>query len=143
MFQVFTVPLKSLQPSQLYICRNDLTAFQDAGQLERLDRFVPVPVYPLEGRLVLTAGHTRALAALRAGLPRIRACWEQEKLNWDAYRTCLIWCHQAGIYTIADLNDRVVDQTFYEQAWVRRWQALSEEMDAQVPIEVGAGLRNC
>jgi hypothetical protein len=115
MDEPFVLSLQEIQPSQLYINRAKLALVRAAtGPLE------PLPVKRLAGRVVLTDGHTRALAAWLAGRPRLEICWDGDELDWEAYEICVAWCDDAGIRTVADLASRVVTPEDYEVVWLRR-----------------------
>lgn len=122
----FRVEISSIQPSQLYVCREKLTAVEraiDAGEC-----LEPIPVKELDGRLIFSDGHTRALAALLRGESQIEACWEDEPLDWDEYRICVEWCLAEGIRTASDLRGRVIPAHEYETVWIGRCQAMHEEL---------------
>jgi len=70
--------------------------------------------------VIFTDGHTRALAAYLSGIPEIPVFWDDDELNWEAYRICMKWCKEEGIYTTADLEDRVVCPGKYETLWIKR-----------------------
>ena len=115
MNEVFVQRLDQIQPSQLYVSEAKLAQVQEApGLLE------PLPVKRLAGRVVLTDGHTRALAAWQAGHARIEVYWDQDELDWEAYGICVAWCDEAGIRTVADLAGRVVSPADYEVLWLQR-----------------------
>jgi hypothetical protein len=115
MNEVFVLRLDEIQPSQLYISEVKLARVQqEPGLLEAL------PVKRLAGRVVLTDGHTRALAAWLAGRSRIDVYWDRDELDWQAYEICVAWCDEAGIRTVADLAGRVVSPGEYEVLWLQR-----------------------
>lgn len=125
MNEVFVLHMDEIQPSQLYVSEAKLAQVQEEpGLLESL------PVRRLAGRVVLTDGHTRALAAWQAGRHRIEVYWDQDELDWEAHEICVAWCDEAGIRTVADLADRVVSPGEYEVVWLQRCarmqQALAE-----------------
>ena len=125
----FRVALAALQPSQLFICSDKLAEVRRRARLTGVDALEPVPVRTLGGDLVLTDGHTRALAALLAGRTEVRACWETGGLDWEAYRICVRWCAQEGIRTVADLGGRVVSARDYEGLWLARCRAMHERLE--------------
>jgi len=124
----FVVDLLELQPSQLYISAEKLTRVLTVLDLSRPESLTPLPVKRLSGRLVLTDGHTRAFAAYRAGLDRVRVCWDTDDLDWEAYEICVGWCVQEGVRTIADLEGRIIDATDYERLWFERCAAMQRKL---------------
>ena len=113
----FTVSIDHVRPSQLYVSqrklREVLTWFDSDG-------YDPLPVVELDGDLVLTDGHTRAFAAHLRGADELRVAPDDDDLSLDAYRTCLGWCRDEGITSIADLAGRVLDEGAYEERWIER-----------------------
>lgn len=97
----------------------------DASALE------PVPVRRYGERLVLTDGHTRALAAYRAGLEEIVVVPDEDDLDDEAYAVCVGWCRDAGVESVADLDERVVDAEAYERLWLDRCRALHRDLAAR------------
>lgn len=122
----FDVDLSSLQPSQLYISTEKLEAVRKA--LAEGRRVEPVPVKSLDGRWVLTDGHTRALAAWMRGDRTISAVWEADELDWDAYRITVDWCLRDGVRSVADLERRVVSQADCAKLWLERCRRMHEDL---------------
>ncbi len=123
----FTIELSRLQPSQLYINREKLSVVTDAAS--RGELFDPVPVKELDERLILTDGHTRAVAAHLAGQVEIEAEWDEDELDWDAYRECVHWCLEEGVSGVAALALRVVPGEEFETLWIARCHAMQAELD--------------
>jgi hypothetical protein len=116
--------LDEMQPSQLYINRAKLARVREgASSLE------PLPVKRLAGRVVLTDGHTRALAAWLEGRSEIQVYWDQDALDWEAYGICVAWCDEAGVRTVADLAGRVVSPEEYEVAWLQRCAQMQRGLE--------------
>src|SRR5512137_637827 len=107
--------MSRLQPSQLYVSTAKLRKVQGRRRVFSARSFAPVPIKRLGRNLVLTDGHTRALAAALAGLRKIRVYWEDEELGWDLYRVCVRWCRRAGIRSVFDLRERIVPPREYER----------------------------
>ena len=124
--KIFQVKLNDLQPSQLYINTDKLEAIE-RKTIEGCD-FDPVPLKWIEARIVLTDGHTRALAAFRQGHSSISACWDDEELELEAYQVCVDWCLDVGVCTIADLDSRVVSPDQYEMLWIRRCRLMQDDL---------------
>ena len=122
------VPLRDLQPSQLYVSEVKLRAVlaawadRDPGKLE------PVPVKHYGDRLVLTDGHTRALAAHREGLDVLAVVTDTDDLDDEAYEICIRWCLDEGIRSVADLDDRVVDEETYGRLWLDRCRKMHRDL---------------
>ena len=124
----FIIKLEVMQPSQLYVSSAKLaqvTADEELGEIE------PVPVKDLDGEIVMTDGHTRALAALLAGAAEVPAVWDTDELDWEAYRICVAWCKAEGVRTIADLRDRIVGPAEYETSWHERCREMHRQLAAK------------
>ena len=85
-----------------------------------LDTQEAVSLWRLGDRLVITDGHTRALAAWLMGNDRIIARWESDPLDWEAYRICVHWCEESGIRSVPDLTGRVLNTERFRSLWLDR-----------------------
>ena len=128
MTEPFTLPLAEIQPSQLYISTAKLARLVAAWQLPELTVLDPVPVKRLDGRIIYTDGHTRAFAAYRRGFREIRAVWDEDELDWEAYRICVDWCLAEGIRTVMDLEGRLLGPADYEVLWRERCGDMQQEL---------------
>ena len=148
MNEPFFKPLEELQPSQLYISAAKLAHVQRTFDPQRPESLDPIPIKALGDRVIMTDGHTRALAALLAGLAEVPVVWDEDELDWEAYQICVDWCLTEGIRTIADLQDRVVPAAAYEVVWYQRCREMQRDLaaarllntDSQNPQEVAAAL---
>jgi hypothetical protein len=52
-------------------------------------------------------------------------------LDIDAYETCVAWCEQEGIRTVADLQGRFVSPGHYEVLWLQRCEQMQRDLDAR------------
>lgn len=120
----FMMRLDNLQPSQLFISSEKLSRIESRFDPQRLDLLEPIPVKELDGQVILTDGHTRALLAHMSGHTEIPAYWDEDQLDWDAYRICIAWCRGAQISTVADLLDRVLGPEAYQTLWIERCRQM-------------------
>lgn len=126
----FAIEIDRLQPSQLYVSQSRLARLTARVGPAEVHRLHPVPVARLDGRLVLTDGHSRTLAAWRSGRREVVAIWEEDDLDWEAYHVCVGWCLQEGISSIAQLADRVVSGREFERLWLDRCRELHRSLEA-------------
>jgi hypothetical protein len=124
----FLKKLDEIQPSQLFINSEKLCQVMERLDPPTLEFLDPVPVKELDNCLIFTDGHTRAFAAFLFGLTEIRVFWDEDDLDWDAYRICVEWCRAKGIFTIADLKDRVISPEDYEWLWRNRCREMQQEL---------------
>jgi hypothetical protein len=123
MTDVFRLALNEIQPSQLYLNRAKLARVDAAWRPRSLDTLPPVPVTCLDGRIVYTDGHHRAFAAYCSGFEELRVFWDEDlqaSIDWEAYRICVLWCRDAGIFTIHALAGRVLSMEEYTTCWLDR-----------------------
>jgi hypothetical protein len=123
--------LDELQPSQLFISSEKLTRIENENDPKWFDRLEPIPIKELDGQIVLTDGHTRALFAFLNGHSEIPVTWDEDELDWEAYRICVAWCREARIATVADLRDRVLDPETYESCWHERCRQMQHNLAQQ------------
>ncbi len=126
-----TMPLAALQPSQLYISAAKLASVEATWKPPHLETLEPIPIKALDGRIIYTDGHTRALAAFRQGYSQIPVIWDEDALDWDAYRVCVAWCLDEGITTIMKLASRIINHEDYELLWHDRCRVMQEALAAQ------------
>ncbi|MBR7010122.1 MAG: GNAT family N-acetyltransferase [Oscillospiraceae bacterium] len=120
--------LTELQPSQFYISEKKLREINEWFRPEDRSNFEPIPVKLLDRLPVMTDGHTRAVAALLAGLDAVPLVWDADELDWDMYRRCVEECRRRGVSSPADLLGRVISEMEYGEKW-DRW---CDEMHAEV-----------
>ncbi len=125
---MFLMPLDQIQPSQLYISTRKLTQVRAWWEPPRLVTLTPVPIKRLNGRVIYTDGHTRAFAAYQRGFTEIPIVWDKDELDWEAYQICVEWCMKAGIYTVMDLQNRVIPPEAYEYLWIERCRAMHDQL---------------
>ena len=126
--EIFRLPLAQLQPSQLYISKTKLARVQSWWQPPTLETLEPLPVKRLNGRVILTDGHTRAFAAYRHGFTEVPVFWDEDELDWIAYQICVDWCLDEGIRTIADLENRVISPADYDVLWLNRCRVMQVKL---------------
>jgi hypothetical protein len=122
--------LVDLQPSQFYVSREKIRRIEEWFDPADLSAFKPIPVKLLDGTPVMTDGHTRAVAALWAGLQKAPLCWDEDALDWDMYRACVRACRERDVHSPVDLLLRVVDAAAYHQKWVLWCDRMHEELEA-------------
>jgi hypothetical protein len=129
--KTFLMRLDRIQPSQFYISEAKLARVHDLFAPLSSDSMEPVPVKKLNGDVIFTDGHTRAFAALRAGLQEIRVFWDEDDLDWEAYAICVAACKKRGIRTIADLRGRTLGAEDYEREWIGWCDVMHAELEAE------------
>ncbi len=125
--------LADLQPSQFYVSEKKLREAESWFSPADLSAFDPIPVKILDGVPVMTDGHTRAAAALRAGLKAVPLVPDPDELDWEMYRRCVAECRRRGVRSPADLLSRIVPEEEYREKW-DRW---CDKMQADVTAERG------
>ena len=120
--------LAELQPSQFYISDEKLRSVESWFDPADLSSFEPIPIKLLDGNIIMTDGHTRAVAALRSGLDTVPLIWDTDDLDWDMYRRCVEECRNRGVCSPEDLLSRIITEEEYAEKW-DRW---CDEMQADV-----------
>ena len=122
----FPLSLAEIQPSQLFISTAKLARLLATWGPPHIEALPPVPVKHLDGRIVATDGHTRAFAAYRRGFSEVPVYWDEDDLDWEAYRICVDWCLAEGIRTVTDLEGRLLAPEDYDVLWLGRCRAMHE-----------------
>ena len=126
--EYFALGLDQLQPSQLFISAEKLAQVMETFDPNRPEALKPIPIKKLNGRLIYTDGHTRGLAAYLSNWEQVPVYWDQDELDWDAYQICVDWCLRERIYTVADLQRRILSSADYEVLWLERCQKMHQEL---------------
>lgn len=142
MTEVFMMRLSEIQPSQLYISSEKLSEVMKTFDYDKPELIEPIPIKKLGNETIFVDGHTRAFAAFKRNLSQVPVYWEDEKLDWDAYRICVGWCEEEGICSIGDLNDRVIPHKEYEILWYDRCETMQQNLDAERKGEKGRERQN-
>lgn len=111
------ITLKDLHPSQFYISEKKLHDVEAWFDADNLSGFEAIPVKMLDGIPVMTDGHTRAAAALRAGINTVPLTWDEDDLDWDMYRACVKACEERQVFSPADLLSRIISGEDYKEKW--------------------------
>lgn len=124
--QSFFIPIDQLTPSQLYISADKLSGVQTwfHGDITKMD---PIPVKRLAGRLLMTDGHTRAIAALLCGAKELPCIWDTDDMDWAAYAADISLCGEEGITSVKKLAARIVSGSDYRRLWLNRCDSLRQE----------------
>lgn len=127
--EISALKLKDLQPSQFYISEKKLRGIEGWLDPADLSCFEPIPVKLLDGRPVMTDGHTRAVAALRAGLEAVPLVWDEDELSWDMYRACVAACREQGITSPCQLLSRIIPEEEYREKWDKWCDRMQAEIE--------------
>ena len=127
--------LTELQPSQFYVSEKKLAEINNWFRPEELSGFAPIPVRLLDGLPVMTDGHTRAVAALLAGLDAVPLVWDEDELDWEMYRRCAAECQKRQVVSPENLVSRVVPEEEYREKWDRWCDRMQEEVLKTRPAE--------
>jgi hypothetical protein len=125
------LPVEDLRPTQLYLSSAKLAAVVDWFDFDA-PAYDPLPAFEYDGDWYLSDGHTRAFVAWLAGETTLRVERDtevREAYDFEVYRTCIEWCAEAGVESVADLRGRVVDPATYEEEWVERCRAVGTESE--------------
>lgn len=130
-----TLSLKDLQPSQFYISGKKLQDVQKWFNPSDLSGFEAIPVKMLDGIPVITDGHTRAAAAVLAGLASVPLVWDRDDLSREMYRRCVEECRNRQIHSPHDLIRCIVPETDYHEKWDRWCDQMQADVRQQEAIK--------
>ena len=123
--------LRDIQPSQFWVSEGKLDEIRTWFNPADLSNFEPIPIRMLDGIPMMTDGHTRVMAAIRAGLERVPLMWEPDEWDWDMYRACVLGCRARGVFSPYDLADRVVPAEDYQTLWNDWCDAMQARIAAE------------
>jgi hypothetical protein len=121
----FMLPIAELQPSQLYISDGKLRLVYEWFNTDDMDGFDPIPVKNFHGKILMTDGHSRAVAAYLAGLESVPVYCDEDDLDMRAYAMDVKWCGEEGIQSPVDLAGRIVPHKDYERLWRKRCMEMA------------------
>ena len=115
------VRLLDLRPNNWYINQEKLDSARAAWNNGNEENLPSVLVTKIDGELSLIDGHSRAYAAFERGETYIKA--EVEELETIEGSTALYeYIHRQGpargIYSIADLGERIVSAEEHKRLWI-------------------------
>jgi hypothetical protein len=131
MIKTFMMTLDKIQPTQLFISSEKLSEVLKTVNPKNPKSIEPIPIKKLDNEIIFVDGHTRAFAAFLLGFTKVLVYWENEELDWDAYKICVKWCKKAKIRTIADLKNRVIPQKDYEVLWYERCEEMQRKLQRE------------
>lgn len=131
MVKTFMMKLDKIQPTQLFISSEKLSEVLKTVNPKNPKSIEPIPIKKLDNEIIFVDGHTRAFAAFLLGFTKVLVYWENEELDWDAYKICVKWCKKAKIRTIADLKNRVIPQKDYEVLWYERCEEMQRKLQRE------------
>ena len=126
--EISCLVLTDLQPSQFYISEKKLRDIENWFDPKDLSGFEPIPIKLLDGKLVMTDGHTRAVAAIKAGLDSVPLVWDEDELDWDMYRACVSACQEQNILSPADLLTHIISEEEYKEKWDKWCDIMQAEI---------------
>jgi len=78
------------------------------------------------------------LAAYRCGFDRVPVVWDEDDLDWEAYRICVDWCLAEGIRSALDLEGRLLVPEDYDVLWLGRCVAMQEALEVRRQADRGS-----
>ena len=86
-------------------------------QVDCWEQFAPLPIKRLCGQIVLTDGHTRAVACKLAGVQKIPVRWDTDELDEQFYTACVQECIRQNVTGVSTLVKRIIPHEEYEALW--------------------------
>jgi len=125
----FFMEIKKIQPSQLYLNILKIEKIMSKYDIIAPELVEPVPIKKLNDEIIYTDGHTRAYLLWLNGYRNIKVEWEDEELDWEAYKICVEWCKEEGILSISDFKTRIIDDESYQIKWIKRCQDMFLDLE--------------
>jgi len=117
--------IDQITPSQLYLSSERL---KDVNNIET----EPLPIRRIGDELFFTDGHHRAFTLYKKGEKEVEVYTDEDDMDWLQYLICVNWCEKEGIYTIADMSDRIVSEKEFNELWIERCQSMHEQVDEDI-----------
>ncbi|MBN1552131.1 GNAT family N-acetyltransferase [bacterium] len=124
----FTIDLCEVQPTQLVVSLKKHRELSRRFETNGVLIGEPLPVKRIGNDIFFTDGHTRALLLWQNGIRSIEVVHDTDDLDWIMYLRCMQWCRDAGIRTIADLENRMVDEPAFTEQWIHRCETYRKQL---------------
>ncbi|MDE7303455.1 MAG: hypothetical protein K2N60_09090 [Oscillospiraceae bacterium] len=125
------IALLDIQPSQFYVSEEKILNIKKWFDPNDLSNFEPIPIKELDGRIIFTDGHTRAWTAFLSGVSHVPLVWDEDELDWEAYRICVDACIERGVCSVADFRGRVLSGTDYKIKWNGWCDKMHAELESK------------
>ena len=125
------IALLDIQPSQFYVSEEKILNIKKWFDSNDLSNFEPIPIKELDGRIIFTDGHTRAWTAFLSGVSHVPLVWDEDELDWEAYRICVDACIERGVCSAADFRGRVLSGADYKV----KWNGWCDKMHAELELK--------
>ena len=125
------IALLDIQPSQFYVSEEKILNIKKWFDPNDLSNFEPIPIKELDGRIIFTDGHTRAWTAFLSGVSHVPLVWDEDELDWEAYRICVDACIERGVCSVADFRGRVLSGADYKI----KWNGWCDKMHAELELK--------
>lgn len=80
----------------------------------------------IENKIVCIDGYSRLVVAYNKGFKYVYGYLEMDR-NLEFYKTCMECCREENIFTIKDLEKRVVSEKEHQRLWIDKCQAYFNE----------------
>lgn len=107
------VNIADLHPTQLYLSEKKLQDIQMLYQSAETIQVDPISILAFGDCLLITDGHHRAYQTLLADRDTISAEWDRDGGD-ELYHLYAQACEERKIYSVFDLEDRILAQDGYE-----------------------------
>jgi len=131
MIDINEINILDIQPSQFFLSEEKIRQISEWFVPDDLSNFEPVTIKLINGDIIFTDGHTRAFVAYIKGLTKIPLLWDEDELDWEAYRICVNASKKRNIHCIADLKKRILSDTEYKKQWDNWCDTLHEILELQ------------
>ncbi|NLK27254.1 MAG: hypothetical protein GX306_02760 [Clostridiales bacterium] len=127
MNEIFYIDIDKLGLSQLYLNQDKVQNISAWFDPSKIDEYEPLPVHDFwgNGKYVLTDGHTRAFLYYKSGCCKIPVMIDHDEIvtcdiGRRLYQEYVEWCNRNSVYTVKDLESRIITSNDYEFLWIER-----------------------
>jgi len=126
--ETFKIKILDIGPSQLFISEYKLNQVFKWLNYKTLEKYEPIPIKKLNGRIIFTDGHTRAFVLYKMGIEFINVYWDEDNFDWTLYEKCVDWCLREGIKNVSNFEERIITKEDYEILWINRCEVLQKDL---------------
>ncbi|MCK5130447.1 MAG: GNAT family N-acetyltransferase [Clostridiales bacterium] len=119
-FDIFSVLIKELQPSQPYLSKGKLLLKSKVFNTRDISAMAPIRIAKRGKKYIICDAHTSVYLAYMNGFKKVPCYIDTEHMDMSTYEMKIDWCKQEGINKVADLATRIIEHKYYEVMWLKK-----------------------
>lgn len=115
---VFKINIEDIKVEQLTV---EEDKFLMASSWIKEPKDIVICCIRIDDRVVCIDGYSRLMVAYKKGFKYVYAFLDKDG-DMEFFRNCINWCEEENIFSIKDLENRIVSSAEHEKLWISRCQ---------------------